>query len=98
MTLKNIVYLSGIFAVIAFITLFIFFKGRVKNANIQIVYTLFAISLKFILEAIAALIWFVIAKNVQTQYILLFFVLYLSFTLFSILIILNILKNKYINI
>ena len=82
------------FSAISFTTLLIFFIGQLKVAETQPVYTLLSIGLKFILEAILALIWFVVAKNLLTQYVLLFFVLYLAFTIFSVLIILNVLNNK----
>ena len=93
-TLRNILFLVLIFSAISFTILFIFFTGQSKDAEKQPVYTLLSIGLKFILEAILALIWFVVAKNFHTQYVLLFFVLYLAFTIFSVLIILNVLNNK----
>jgi hypothetical protein len=78
----------------AVITLFIFFRGQSKDNKSQTFYTLFAISLKFLIELIIALIWFLIAKKTSISFILLFFVLYLTFTIFSIFVILNTLKNK----
>lgn len=94
MTFKNVIFLSLTFSAISFTTLFIFFIGQTKESGSQLVYTLSAISLKFILAAVAALIWFVAGKNLQTQYVLLFFILYLAFTIFSVIVILNVLNNK----
>jgi hypothetical protein len=94
MTLKNLIYLLLTFAAISFTTLFIFFRGQTKEPVVQFVYTFSAISLKFILSAVAALVWFVVVKKVQTQYVLLFFILYLSFTFFSVMVILKVLNNK----
>jgi hypothetical protein len=93
-TLGNVIFLVLTFSAISFTTLLIFFTGQLKVTETQPVYTLLSIGLKFILEAILALIWFVVAKNLHTQYVLLFFVLYLAFTIFSVLIILNVLNNK----
>jgi hypothetical protein len=94
MTLKKIVYLSLTFSLISFFTLLIFFIGQAKTPGVQLIYTFSGISVNFILATITALIWFVIAKNIQTQFVLLFFILYLAFTFFSVLVILNVLKNK----
>jgi hypothetical protein len=43
---------------------------------------------------VIALIWFFVAKKTSLQSVLIFFVLYLALTLFSVLIILKTLKNK----
>jgi hypothetical protein len=94
MVLKNVIFLELAYSLISFTTLIIFFTGQSKVPDVQLVYTFLAISLKFILEAILALIWFLVGKNLQTQYVLLFFVLYLSFTIFSVMVILNVLNNK----
>lgn len=94
MTAANVSVLAITFSIISFTTLFIFFIGQTKAPGDQLLYTLTAISLKFILAAVAALIWFVVAKNFQTQYVLLFFILYLAFTFFLVIVILNVLNNK----
>ena len=94
MTFKNIIFLSVSFSLISFITLFVFFIGQSKAPGVQLIYTFSGISLTFVLATITALIWFVVAKKLQTQYVLLFFILYLAFTFFSVMVILNVLKNK----
>ena len=94
MTVANVAGLTLTFSIISFTTLIIFFIGQTKAPGDQLLYTLTAISLKFILAAVAALIWFVVAKNFQTQYVLLFFILYLAFTFFLVIVILNVLNNK----
>jgi hypothetical protein len=53
-----------------------------------------AISLKFLLEMILALVWFIVAKKTALPSVLIFFVLYLALTLFTVLIILKTLKNR----
>jgi hypothetical protein len=43
---------------------------------------------------VLALVWFVILKKTTLSFLIIFFVLYLSLTLFSVNYILKILKNK----
>jgi hypothetical protein len=93
-SLVEIVILSTVFSFIAFITLLIFFKGQSKEPDSQTLYILVAVSLKFLLEIVFALIWFFVAKKTNLASVLMFFVLYLCLTLYSMLIILKTLKNK----
>jgi hypothetical protein len=76
------------------VCLFVFFAGQEKENKSQAFYTLISISLKFLIELIIALVWFLIAKKTSISFILLFFVLYLSFTLFFMLMLLKTLRNK----
>ena len=86
--------LSAAFAINSILTVLIFLKGRTRDGKDGAMYTLVAISLKFLVEMMIALMWFVAAKKTGMPYILLFFVLYLTFSLCSIIILLNILKKK----
>jgi len=86
--------LSASLAIIALVTLLIFFRGRKREPATQTMHSLVAVTLKFILELIVALIWFFVAKKTGLSSVILFFVLYLAFTLFSILIMLKTLKDK----
>jgi len=90
----DIVILSLFFTVVACITLFIFFKGQSKEPDSQTLYILVAVSLKFLLEIVFALVWFFVAKKTYLASVLMFFVLYLCLTLFSMQLILKTLKNK----
>jgi len=92
--LADILTLSPIFSIIIFITLVIFFKGQTKEPDSQTLYSLVAVGLKFLLEIVLALIWFFLAKKTYLSSLLLFFVLYLTFSLFSLLAILKTLKNR----
>jgi hypothetical protein len=92
--LTDALVLSFAFSLIAGITLIIFFKGQLKEPDSQTLYILAAISLKFLLELVFALVWFIVAKKTSLASVLMFFVLYLGLTLFSIQIILKTLKNK----
>jgi len=90
----DIVILSTAFSFIALITIFIFFKGQPKEPDSQTLYILVAISLKFLLEIVFTLIWFIVTKKTSLESVLMFFVLYLTLTLFTLWVILKTLKNK----
>jgi hypothetical protein len=90
----DIVWLLLSFSFASFIAITIFFAGQTKEIKSQPVYTLAANTVKFLIELVIALIWFIVAKKTSLSYILLFFVLYLTFSMFSIWVILNTLKNK----
>lgn len=92
--ISDVAILSGGFSVIAIITIVIFLKGQSKEPDAQTFYTLVAISLKFLLELIIALLWFFNSKKNSFEAVLIFFVLYLALSLFSIWLILKTLKNK----
>lgn len=53
-----------------------------------------AISLKMLIEMVLALLWFFVAKKNSADSLILFFILYLAFSLFSIFCMLKTLKNK----
>jgi hypothetical protein len=72
----------------------VFLKGQDAEIKSQPFFTLVSITFKFLIELVIALFWFLIAKKTALPFILLFFVLYLAFTIFSIFVILNTLKNK----
>jgi hypothetical protein len=94
MPIGNIAILSGGFSLIALITILIFLKGQKKEPDSQTFYSLVAISLKFLLELIIALLWFFNSKKNSFEAVLIFFVLYLALSLFSIRVILKALKDK----
>jgi hypothetical protein len=86
--------LTSAFAAITILTLFIYFRGRYKEEKEQAMHTLVAISTKFLAELALVLIWFVVAKKTSGTYVILFFVLYLTFSMFSIGLILKTLEKK----
>lgn len=88
-----IILLSG-FSLISLATVKIFMRGQTKDAESQTMHSLVSIGLKFLLEMVLALVWFVILKKTTLSFLIIFFVLYLSLTLFSVNYILKILKNK----
>ncbi len=93
-TLKEIILLASLFTVITFIALVIFIRGQNKDPGSQTMHTMVSVSLKFLLELILALVWFFIAKKTSPQSVVMFFVIYLTLTLFLIWVILKTLKNK----
>ncbi len=92
--LSDIIILSALFTVITSIAVVIFFRGNERNPESQTMHTLVAVSLKFLLELILALVWFIVAKKSSFHSVFIFFVLYLTFTLVLVGIILKTLKNK----
>jgi hypothetical protein len=90
----DIIWITMLFSFASFIAITIFFTGQNKEIKSQPVYTLAANTVKFLIELGIALIWFIVAKKISLSSILLFFVLYLTFSMFSIWVILNTLKNK----
>jgi hypothetical protein len=91
---SDIAILSPSFTLIAVITLVIFFAGQTKTPERQTMYSFVAVGLKFLLELLFTLLWFIVAKKTSLQSVFIFFVIYLTFTLFSIWSILNTLKHK----
>jgi len=94
LNLNEAFILSTVFSGISLITLLIFFKGQSKEADSQTLYILVAVSLKFLLEIVFALIWLIVVKKTALSSVLMFFVLYLTLTLFTIFVIVKTLKNK----
>jgi len=92
--LKEILILTLAFSVITAISLFVFSKGSDKDPGSQNLHLLSAISIKILLEMVLALLWFFNGKKSGAASLILFFVLYLAFSLFSIILMLNTLKNK----
>jgi len=91
---KDIFILSLSFSAISAVTLIIFFRGRDRDSDSQTLHTLVAVSLKFLLDMILALVWFFISKNTSLSSVFVFFVIYLTLTLFTLFVILKVLKNR----
>jgi hypothetical protein len=91
---SELLILSGIFTFLSALILIIFFRGQGKEPASQTLHSLVSIVLKFLAELILVFIWFFIAKKRGLSSVILFFVIYLTFTLFSILVIRKTLKSK----
>ena len=90
----GIILLSLSFFSLTLISLIIFGRGQKKEAGSQTLHILTAISVKMLLEMVLALIWFFVLKKTSPSDLLLFFVLYLAFSLYSIIFMLKTLKSK----
>lgn len=86
--------ISGMFFLATTISLFVFFRGLQKSPREETMHSFISVSLKFVLELVLALIWFALMKKTGWNDILLFFMLYLAFSITGIFIILKSLKNK----
>jgi hypothetical protein len=91
---SDIVLLTFCFSAINLLSFYIFFRGLKKDPGSQTMHILVAIVLKMPLEMVLALIWFFVAEKTYTSALILFFILYLALSLYSILLMLNTLKNK----
>jgi len=92
--LDNAVPLLSSFALISLTSLVIFFLGSVKNPERSVFMTFIALGVKMLLSFVLALLWFLVFKNRETGSVLLFFILYLGFTLFVVLSFFRVLKHK----
>jgi hypothetical protein len=90
----DIVAASAVFVLINILILVVFFRGQNREPASQTMHSLVAISIKFLAELIFVFIWFFISKKTGLSSVILFFVLYLTFTLFSVLIMLKTLRGK----
>lgn len=86
--------LSTSFAFISLTALAIFYTGSAKNPERSVFMTFVALGVKMLLSFVLAMLWFLVFKNRGTDSILLFFVLYLGFTLFVVLSFLRVLKHN----
>lgn len=90
----SVLFLIAAFSVTSYIIVAIFHRGESRDPQSRVFHTLVSMGLKFLLDLVTALIWFVVAKKNSLIYVIVFFVLYLSITLFSVIYILKQLKNK----
>ena len=93
-TLKSILLLTAGFTLVSLIALIIFFFGQNTNPEKTVFSTMTAIGVKMVLSFILALLFFVVFKNKETGSVILFFILYLAFTVFVFLTFLRIIKLK----
>lgn len=90
----SMLMLVATFVAMTCISLYLFFLGRSREDGEDSMYTLSALGLKFILSMVAALVWFAVLKKVKTGELILFFVIYLAFTIFLIGVIVKELKGS----
>ena len=92
--LNYLLFPVAAFWVIVSLALIVFSLGEKRAQDEQPMFSLAAIGLKFILSAILALVYFEVLKIAGLRYIILFFVLYLAFTIYLIRVIIKTLKVR----
>jgi len=91
---NDIITLTASFSAIGVISGIIFTTGLKKGPEARTMYLMVASTLKLLLEMVLALLWFLIVKKTYLASVILFFVLYLAISLYSMFFILNTLKSK----
>jgi len=91
---NDIITLAAAFSAIGIISGIIFTTGLKKGPEARTMYLMVASTLKLLLEMVLALLWFLIVKKTYLASVILFFVLYLAISLYSMFFILNTLKSK----
>ncbi len=92
--ISDAVFLTLAFAFAALISLLIFFNGYISDGERSVLMTLIALGVKMLLSFIIALLFFLVLKNDSTGSVILFFILYLAFTLYVVLTFTGVLKKK----
>ncbi len=92
--IPDFLILTFCFTAITLLSLFIFHRGMKKEPSSRTMHIMVSVTLKMLVEMVLALLWFFVAKKTAVAALILFFVLYLTFSLFSITLMLNTLKNK----
>ena len=90
----DILILALCFSAINILSVIIFSRGIRRDPESQTMHLMVAVSIKLPLEMVLALIWFFVAKKTYPSSVLLFFVLYLALSLYSICFILKTLKSR----
>jgi len=91
---SNPAILPMLFFPVAVISLVLVHSGRDHGPDVRLNLTIAAIAVKFLLPTVLALIWFAVLKNSTYKDILLFFIVYLSFGITTVLLILRRLRNQ----
>ncbi len=88
------VLLAAGFTLAAFISLLIFFNGFYADREKSVFLTLIALGVKMLLSFVLALLFLLVFKNDSIGSIILFFVLYLAFTVYVVFTFTSVLKKK----
>ena len=84
----------GYFCLVSSILLFVFLRGQNKTPQKAVVQTFVTISLKFLLYMAFLVVYYLVRKNLNTPYLIVFFVLYLAFTSMVLTIMIKYLKKR----
>jgi len=93
-TIPELLLTTFIFSVITTLALLLFLIGSDRSPERQPLYTMGAVGLKLFLFIIYAIVYFIVLKNTGAVYIILFFLLYLAFTIYLLKVVVKILKIK----
>ncbi len=93
-TIADLLLTTFIFSVITALALILFLIGSDRSPEKQPLYTMSAVGLKLFLFIIYAIVYFVVLKNTGAVNIILFFLLYLAFTIYLLKVVVKILKIK----
>lgn len=91
---RELLILSFSALCISLLSLFIFFRGYKTESRKGVLFTLLAISLKFLLFLALIGIFAIVNPAINKQFLYAFFTNYLAFTFFLLLSFVNILKSK----
>ena len=94
LTITELLLITIIFSLITALALLLFLTGTEKSPEKQPLYTMGAVGLKLFMFIIYAIVYFIILKNSGALYIILFFLLYLAFTIYLLKVVVKILKIK----
>lgn len=94
LTFREILLPGLVFPVIIAVSFMVFLLGRKKEPERQPVFTMASVGVKFVLSSMFALSYFIILKRTGLEYMILFFLLYLAFTVYLLKVILKVLKVK----
>jgi len=88
------ILLTGGFTISALTALLIFFNGFFSDREKSVFLTLIALGVKMLLSFVLALLFLLVFKNDSIGSIILFFILYLAFTVFVVFTFIGVLKKK----
>ena len=94
LSFTDIIAVSGGFTLITVLILIILLRGQNKPLESQTMYSMVAIVIKFFMELVFAFTWFFLGKKTGLYSVVLFFILYLTFTLFLVIVIQKTRKDK----
>lgn len=85
------------FFIVNLTLIWVFFKGLIRNPKKAILSTFSLIVSKFLVYLVFILVYYLITKNLTLEYLIVFFVLYLAFTFYTLYVLIQILKQNHYN-
>lgn len=91
---SSLIILLVSFFVLSLLVISVSFAGSSKNSESQTLFNFAAVGVKFVLSVVIALLYFEAFKKSGLNNILLFFVLYLTFTVYLLVVIVKVLNIR----